>query len=277
MDTAESACELGKTGGITRAETVGLNPATEPFRPGAGAEAEGQWADAAHEERQKFSNWISQMLADVAAEAGVRTAVVVVYVWCCLQADSSEVTEDGTGGRSDSMLAAGVVADTGAKVRGLGKKHVHSARDVRDIAETVGIEGAGGTVEIDTVGDLEMTGHLNGTMDGAMVFYDCAEPVMPVVPVCEEKDTGFQTGQSGGRCRFYKDGCTVQELDKEGQLFTAPVHGRCEPDAWHECDSGTDLQWGMIAECEGTGDFILDMEATERHGMATSWCGVQCG
>ena len=198
VDTAESACELGKTGDITSAETLSLNPAAEPFRPGAGAEAEGQWADAAHEERQKFSNWISQMLADVAAEAGVRTAVVVVYVWCCLQADSSEVTEEDTGGRLGSILAAGVVADTGATVRGLGRKHVHSARDVRGIAETVRIEGAGGTVEIDTVGDLGMTGPLNGTMDGAMVFYDCAESVMSVVPVCEEMDMGFHFPDSSG-------------------------------------------------------------------------------
>ena len=84
----------------------------------------------------------------------------------------------------------------------------------------------------------------------------------------------FQIAQGGGRCRFYKDGCTVQELDKEGQLFTAPVHGRCEPDAWHECDSGTDLQWGMIAECEGTGDFILGMRATERHEWLLA--GAEC-
>ena len=223
LGAAESTCLRVEAGSVMSAsegergsdtqtpslnQSTELDPTAEPFRPGAGAEAEHQagaeaeqqWASATPEEQQKFSNWLVQMSAGVAAKAGVRTAVVVEYVWDCLQ-ERGRRAEKETAGRSGSMQAAGIVAGTGATVTGLGRKHVHRAKDIREMTEPVRIEGAGGQVAVDTVGDLEITGPLDGAMNGAMVFYDCVESAMPIVPVCEEMDLGFQIAQGGGRER----------------------------------------------------------------------------
>ena len=53
-------------------------------------------------------------------------------------------------------------------------------------------------------------------MKGALILPDCESSLLPVVPVCEELNLGFQTAQGGSRARFYRDGRTVDELCKEG-------------------------------------------------------------
>jgi hypothetical protein len=61
--------------------------------------------------------------------------------------------------------------------------------------------------------------------------------------VCEELGLGFQIAQGGGRARFYKDGQTVTELEKEGRLFTEPVDRPVEPDSGYDtCEEGED-EW----------------------------------
>ena len=82
-------------------------------------------------------------------------------------------------------------------------------------------------------------------MDDALIFHECAESVLPVVPVCEELDLGYQIAQGGGQARFYRDGQTVQVLDKQGQMFTVPTVSDGSRDEWSECEGQS--AWGLIA------------------------------
>ena len=128
-----------------------------------------------------------------------------------------------------------------------------------------------------------MVGSMSGSMDGALVFHECSESVMPVVPVCEELDLGYQISQGGSQSRFYRDGSTVQVLHKEGRLFTVPVDSGHE-EVWHECDQGMGLDWGhgaagdqvMVAGCDTTHEVAMSCQGYEGSAVEGYAYGCTC-
>ena len=87
----------------------------------------------------------------------------------------------------------------------------------------VTVNTANDTVHFNRSGDLEVLGALGGSMNGAVLMDSCMDSILPVVPTCEELDVGFEIAQGGASARFHRNGNTVQELEKNGQLFTLPV------------------------------------------------------
>jgi hypothetical protein len=207
------------------------------------------------QERLKFQAWLCQMARGVAADAGVGTDTVLNYVYAAVQRMQSDSLSCENGGPGILMLS-GIIADTGATVRGVGRKHISKATNTKQLAQPVQIEGAGGTVRVTEGGDLPIVGPLSGAMNDSLMFYDCVESVLPVVPVCEELDLGYQIAQGGGQARFYKNGETVQVLDKEGHLFTVPTVSDGSKEVWHECEEHS--AWGL--QCSEVCD---DSECTE--------------
>jgi hypothetical protein len=174
------------------------------------------------QEKQKFQAWLCQMAKGVAADAGVSTDTVLSYIYAVVQRRQSGGLDSEPVG-SGILMLSGIIADTGATVRGVGRKHISKVTNTRQLKQSVQVEGAGGAVSVAEGGDLPIRGPLNGAMNDSLIFHECAESVLPVVPVCEELDLGYQIAQGGSQARFYKDGKTVQVLDKEGQLFTVPT------------------------------------------------------
>jgi hypothetical protein len=140
-----------------------------------------------------------------------------------------------------TALVMGIVSDTGATVRGVGNRHMGMLENEKPLNAALQIAGAGGDVRVDTKGDLPIRGALAGSMDDSLVFHDCQESILPVVPICEELDLGYQIAQGGGQGRFYKDGQTAQVLTKEGQLFTVPIEDMGS-EQWYDCDPNLDMK-----------------------------------
>jgi hypothetical protein len=147
----------------------------------------------------------------------------------------------------------------------LSLRHVSKAGETRQPTEGLQVSGAGRIITVTETADLNPNGPLDGVMNNSLMFYECEESVLPVVPVCEEYDLGYQIAQGGQQVRIYRNGETVQLLDKEGKLFTVPLDsGVSATEQWHECSSGTDLQWGLsVTECDLDTD--MSTEVAEVH------------
>lgn len=135
------------------------------------------------EEKEKFTAWLAQMTAGVAADAGVSAQTVCEWICTAVQVRSK---------RSCTVLVSGIVADTGATVAGIGRRHISKAGETRQLKEGLQVSGAGGLTTVTETADLNLNGPLDGVMDNSLVFCECEESVLPVVPVCEEYDLGYQ-------------------------------------------------------------------------------------
>jgi hypothetical protein len=165
---------------------------------------------------------------------------------CLMQGGKQKVKVKGN---EKAMAVIGVVADTGATIRAIGRKHVDLLQNKRKLKKSLIVNAAGGRLVLKEGGDLPMK---EGMMDDGVILPDGEDSLLPVIVTCEEKNMGFQVSQGGDRARFYRDGATVQELVKEGRLFTVPV---LQDDGFQDCDDGFWLTEGLgdsegFADCE---------------------------
>ena len=182
---------------------------------------------------QKYAAWLVKAMQGVSRKTGYRV-IVVLAVTCLLVQLAQTCCLDHHQRTNDKVTAAytvGVIADTGATIKGVGRDHTSSATNQRNMSRGVAVETANDTVVYTDCADLPMNGEMQGTMDEAIVMENSAHSVQPVVPTCEQYNLGFQIAQGGNAARYYRDGETIQLLDKEGQLFTVPV----QDEQWHEC------------------------------------------
>ena len=220
---------------------------------------------------QQFAAWLFQMMQGVSHKTGYRVEVLLAVLCLVVKVAMEGQLEE----RSSTILEAsrgilGVVADTGATIRGLGTAYVGLAGNRRFLNNPVLVHTANDITRFYECADLPMEGSMRGAMDGAVVMDHSRESIQPVVPTCEEMDLGFQIAQGGGAARYYKDGQTVQVLRKEGQLFTVPVDGGgCEQ--WHDSTDGGMVDWGMCGVQEAA------QEAAQQQGQGSGGGPAQQG
>ena len=85
----------------------------------------------------------------------------------------------------------GVIADTGATIKGVGRDYTGSTMNQRIMGRGVAVETANDIVVYIDCADLHMAGEMQGTMDWAIVMENSAHSVQPVVPTCEKYNLGF--------------------------------------------------------------------------------------
>ena len=85
----------------------------------------------------------------------------------------------------------GVIVDTGATIKGVGRGHTCNTTNKRIMGRGVAVETSYDTVVYTDCADLPMAGEMQGTTDEAIVMENSAHSVQPVVPTCEKYNLGF--------------------------------------------------------------------------------------
>ena len=109
----------------------------------------------------------------------------------------------------------GVIVDTGATVRVIGKPHMHLVRNRVTLTNPVYVKTASGEEAVTEMGDLP---GFAGLMLGCLLIPNSTASLLPVQVVCKELDLGFSVPQGGGPSEFNHDGVTVLNLDADGSL-----------------------------------------------------------
>ena len=173
--------------------------------------------------------WLMRSLQGISDSVGLPVWLVMAL---CAIGQMGSVSWDCARRVTEKALACGVVADTGATVKGIGRKHMGSVRNKRSLDNPIDVATASGGIQLTEGADLPVG---LGMMDGAAVLPESDDSLLPVVPTCEDDDLGFDIAQGGGKAGFYRstgercsecgraDREVVIELTKEGQLFTLPV------------------------------------------------------
>ena len=185
--------------------------------------------------------WLLRSLEGLAESKSL--PVWVVMIACVIgQRDSRGWDMDKANEVANSDVT-GVVADTGATIKGIGTKHMGRARNMHALERPIKVDTAKGIVFLTEGADLPVQ---YGLMNGGVVLPESQDSLLPVVPVCQDDDLGFEVAQGATGARFYKeakdtcDKCgehkreTVVSLEREGRLFTMPIQE----------DGGTDVKHG---------------------------------
>jgi hypothetical protein len=109
----------------------------------------------------------------------------------------------------------GVIVDTGATVRVIGKPHMHLVRNRVALSNPVYVQTASGEEIVTEMGDLP---GFAGLMLGCLLIPKSTASLLPVQVVCKEFDYGFEVPQGGGASHFHQDRVSVLNLDVDGSL-----------------------------------------------------------
>ena len=112
-----------------------------------------------------------------------------------------------------------MVADTDATVRVIGGADSSRAVNVRVLPRLVPVRGAGGVTPVERMDDLPGCG---GLVRDCLMMPECAQSLLPVTLVCEEKGWDYQIDQGNTASRFTAEGETMAQLESHGGMSVRP-------------------------------------------------------
>ena len=116
---------------------------------------------------------------------------------------------------SSSARPPGVIGDTGATLRVVGRDHLDKAVNIRDLPNPIRLKTANKTIILTKQCDLP---DYHGLMNGAAINEHSQHSLLPIVPICRELNASFNLSIGAEHARFEtKDG--YLELEVEGNLL----------------------------------------------------------
>ena len=200
----------------------------------------------------EFDAWLDARVARVAGELVITMEAALSLVLGGLQASnpSSEV-------KARAMLLGmrGIIADSGATVRVIGRDHIHLIRNRVKLGQQVMVQTAQGEIRVTEMGDLPGFG---GLMTGCLIIPESSASLLPIGGVCEELDLGYEVAQGNVSAGFTRDGKLVHELEREGNLHILNDHPNNNRESYSaevshvlvdDLDTDTKLLHDMVLLC----------------------------